>query len=121
MSVQRVFWIKQTLKQLDEAAYSGNIGVMELFKFHQKASQKQKDVLQSHIKNKKHKEAWKLVQDVTGVKLHKSVSEAVSPDILPKAGAGAWGTDTLKKSYQRDTPGQSDKRIASFSKWMNTK
>ncbi len=51
MSVQRVFWIKQTLKQLDEAAYSGNIGVMELFKFHQKASQKQKDVLQSHIKS----------------------------------------------------------------------
>ena len=91
MSVQRVFWIKQTLKQLDEAAYSGNIGVMELFKFHQKASQKQKDVLQSHIKNKKHKEAWKLVQDVTGVKLHKNVSEAISPDILPKSGAGAEG------------------------------
>lgn len=34
------------------------------------------------------------------------VSEEVKPDILPKAGAGQDGTDTLVKSYMRDTPGQ---------------
>ena len=117
MSVQRVFWIKQTLKQLDEAAYSGNIGVMELFKFHQKASQKQKDVLQSHIKNKKHKEAWKLVQDVTGVKLHKSVNEVVKPDILPKAGAGQWGTDELANTYKKDTPGQNITKFKDYKRY----
>ena len=116
MSVQRVFWIKQTLKQMNEATYQGNIGVMELFKFHQKASQKQKDVLQSHIKNKKHKEAWKLVQDVTGVKLHKSVNEIVKPDILPKAGAGQWGTDELANTYNKDTPGQNITKFKDYKR-----
>ena len=116
MSVQRVFWIKQTLKQMNEATYQGNIGVMELFKFHQKASQKQKDVLQSHIKSKKHKEAWKLVQNVTGVKLHKSVNEIVKPDILPKAGAGAWGTDELANTYKKDTPGQNITKFKDFKR-----
>ena len=116
MSVQRVFWIKQTLKQMNEATYQGNIGVMELFKFHQKASQKQKDVLQSHIKSKKHKEAWKLVQDVTGVKLHKSVNEIVKPDILPKAGAGAEGTDGLANTYKKDTPGQNITKFKDYKR-----
>lgn len=104
--------------KLNEVAYAGNIGIMELIKFKQKASQKQKDMLQSHIKNKKHKEAWKLVQDVTGVKLHKSVSENVSPDILPKAGAGQWGTDELKNTYLKDTPGQ---KIARFKDYKRHK
>ena len=114
-------WVKQALLQLDEAVYDGNIGMMELVKFYNKASPKQKSVLQSLIRDKKVKQAWSLIQDVTGVKLHKGVNETVNSDILPKSGAGAWGTDTLKKSYQKDTPGQCDKKIASFSKWMNTK
>lgn len=95
--------------QLTEAAYAGNIGMMELVKFHQKANAEQKKKLQSHITNKRNKEAWKLVQDVTGVKLHKSVQEEKKvphPDILPKACAGQDGTNTLVKSYKRDTPGQ---------------
>lgn len=116
MSVQRVFWIKQTLKQMDEAVYQGNIGMMELIKFYQKASQKQKDVLQSHIKNKKSKEAFKLVQDVTGVKLHKSVNEVVNPDILPKAGAGADGTDELANTYKKDTPGQNITKFKDYKR-----
>jgi len=72
-----MIWVRNLLEQLDEASYAGNIGMMELVKFHSKASPKDKSMLQSHIKNKKHKEAWKLVQDVTGVKLHKSVTEQV--------------------------------------------
>lgn len=44
------------------------------------------------------------------------VSEAVSPDILPKAGAGQDGTDTLVKSYMRDTPGQ--KKIKNFKDYI---
>ena len=63
--------------KVDEAAYVGNIGAMEMFKFHQKASKEEKKKLKSLISDKKSKEAWKLVQDVTGTKLHKSVNEAV--------------------------------------------
>ena len=35
--------------------------------------------------------------------------ENVSPDILPKAGAGQDGTDTLVNTYKNDTPGQGRK------------
>jgi len=31
----------------------------------------------------------------------------IKKDILPKSGAGAWGTDELTNTYKRDTPGQS--------------
>ncbi len=107
--------------QFDEAVYAGNIGIMELVKFHKSATPEQKKELQSHIDSKRHEKAWNLVKTVTGVKLHKSVSEEIKPDILPKAGAGQWGTDVLKKTYQRDTPGQTDKHITAFKNWMNTK
>jgi hypothetical protein len=94
--------------QFNEAAYKGNIGIMELVHFHRKATPEQKKQLQSHINQNKHKEAWSLVQSVTGVKLHKSVSEDknIKPDILPQAGAGQWGTDKLKNNYLKGTPGQ---------------
>jgi hypothetical protein len=64
-------------KELEEAAYAGNIGIMELIKFQKNASQKQKSMLQSHIQNKHHEKMRKLVADVTGVKLHKSVNESL--------------------------------------------
>ena len=109
---------ESVVESLTEAAYVGNIGVMELVKFHQKANDEQKKKLQSHIKAKRAKEAWKLVQDVTGVQLHKSVhQEQQSPDILPKAGAGQDGTKTLVQSYQRDTPGQQVKKVKSFKEY----
>ena len=111
-----MIWVRNLLEQLDEASYAGNIGMMELVKFHSKASPKDKSMLQSHIKNKKHKEAWKLVQDVTGEKLHKSVHEEVKPDILPKAGAGQWGTDELANSYRKDTPGQNITKFKDFKR-----
>lgn len=99
-------------KVLKEAAYEGNIGIMELIKFKSKASPDQKKKFDDHVKNKRHKEAWKMVQDVTGVKLHKSVHEEIKPDILPPAGAGNDGTDTLVKTYMNDTPGQG--KVKSF-------
>ena len=177
-AIRRITKSRILKEQITEAGYVGNIGIMELVKFQQKASQKQKDMLQSFIKKKKNKEAWNLVQDVTGMKLHKSVTEqvyrgdwvrhpenqwnigqiqsidndqalvtwkkidkrkkavssthhvkdlqharrefsqlkqpthhkeSVSPDILPKAGAGAEGTATLVNTYKNDTPGQGRK------------
>lgn len=104
---------------LTEASYVGNIGIMELVKFHKIASEKQKNLLQSLISKKNNKDAWKLVQDVTGVKLHKSVNEAISPDILPKSGAGQDGTKTLVQSYMNDTPGQTKKKVKSFKDYTN--
>jgi hypothetical protein len=101
----------KSFQQLAEAAYAGNIGIMELIKFKQKATPEQKKKFDDHMKNKRHKEVWDLVQHVTGVQLHKSVHEekekkVPNPDILPVSGAGQDGTDILVKNYKRDTPGQ---------------
>jgi hypothetical protein len=43
----------------------------------------------------------------------------IKPDILPKSGAGQDGTDTLRKSYQKNTPGQS--KIIGFKDYSTTK
>ena len=103
-------------EELLEASYPGNIGIMELIKFKQKANDKQKKEFNDHVKNKRHEQAWKVVQDVTGVKLHKSVHEEVKPDILPKAGAGQWGTDELANTYKNDTPGQNINNFKDFKR-----
>lgn len=116
MSVRRAIWVNKILEDLNEATYAGNIGMMELVKFYSKASPKDKSMLQSLIKHRKNNEAWKLVQDVTGVKLHKSVNEVVKPDILPKAGAGQWGTDELANTYRNDTPGQTITKFKDFKR-----
>jgi hypothetical protein len=100
----------QYFKHIGEAAYPGNVGVHELVKFHSKATPAQKKQLQSHIQNKKHKEFRDLIQSVTGVQLHKSVSE--------EHGAGEDGTDKLRKKYQKDTPGQ---KVMSFTDYTKTK
>jgi hypothetical protein len=104
-------------KILKEAAYAGNIGIMELIKFKSKATPEQKKKFDDHVKNKKHKDAWKLVQSVTGVKLHKSVTEekkSPNTDILPVSGAGQDGTDTLVKNYKNDTPGEGFKSFKDY-------
>lgn len=106
-------------KILKEAAYAGNIGIMELIKFKSKATPEQKKKFDEFVKNKKAKDAWKLVQDVTGTKLHKSVTEEKkSPhlDILPVSGAGQDGTDTLVNTYKNDTPGQGLKSFKDYRK-----
>ena len=114
---RRIQFFKQGFsEQLYEAAYAGNIGIMELIKFKQKATPDQKKKFDDHVKNKRNKDAWKMVQDVTGVKLHKSVNEEIKPDILPKAGAGQWGTDELANTYKKDTPGQDVKKFKEYIK-----
>lgn len=42
--------------------------------------------------------------------------EEIKPDILPKSGAGAWGTDELVKTYMKDTPGQKITRFKEYTK-----
>jgi hypothetical protein len=97
-----------TNKKIEEAAYAGNIGVMELVKFHNIATSDQKKQLRSHLDNKKKHDAWKLIQHVTGTKLHKSVSE--------EYGAGEDGTEKLVRKYLADTPGQTSAVIKRYKK-----
>jgi hypothetical protein len=94
--------------EFNEAVYAGNVGVMELIQFHKKATPAQKKQLQSHIQNKKHKEFRDLIQNVTGVKLHKSVNE--KQEFVSKAGAGEEGRIELVRRYTKDTPGQKIKK-----------
>jgi hypothetical protein len=54
---------------LDEVAYDGNLGFHEMFLFYNKANDSQIDKLEDLIKRKKFKDAWKFVQQITGVKL----------------------------------------------------
>jgi predicted kinase len=55
--------------KISEAAYEGNIGMMEVMKFNQKATDDQKKKFKEHLANKNHKEAWKMIQHVSGTKL----------------------------------------------------
>lgn len=113
--MKRITQAKELHEQLNEASYPGNIGIMELIKFYNKATPDLVTKVKDLVAKKKNKEAWKIIQDVTGVKLHKSIHEEVKPDILPKSGAGQWGTDDLTHTYMKDTPGQwPDKRVRSF-------
>jgi hypothetical protein len=94
--------------EFNEAVYSGNVGIIELTKFHKKATPIQKKQLQVHIQNKNHKEFRDLIQSVTGVKLHKSVNE--KQEFVSKAGAGEEGRIELIRKYTKDTPGQKMKK-----------
>lgn len=55
-----------------EASYPGNIGMMELAKFFSMADEKQKATFKELLERGKKGLAWKLVQDIVGVKLQGS-------------------------------------------------
>lgn len=70
-------WIEQQT-QTNEAAYKGNIGIMEIFKFKQlvdagKVSAKLWKLFNELIANHKQEEAWELLQKVTDTKLAEAV------------------------------------------------
>jgi len=56
-------------EDVNEAAYAGNIGAMEMVKFFQKANDDQKKKLKELIQAGKKSAAWQMVQKVTGTKL----------------------------------------------------
>jgi len=80
---------------LSEVAYDGNMGFHEMYLFYGKASDSQVDKLEKLILDKKFREAWKLVQNVVGVKLKgkefESVSENIEEDLKKWFGKGKWG------------------------------
>ena len=62
----------RAIEFLGELAYKGNIGIMELIKFHQVASPEQRALMKQLLAAKKNKEALKLLNSVTGVELKES-------------------------------------------------
>lgn len=61
--------------ELHEASYTGNIGIMELIQFYNKATPELITKVKSLISSKKNKEAWEIIQRQTGVRLHSSAME----------------------------------------------
>lgn len=57
------------LEMLSEANYKGNIGMMEMIKFYQIATEDQKREMKDLITAGRHEQAWHLLQTVTGQKL----------------------------------------------------
>jgi len=56
-------------KPVDEAAYEGNIGMMEMFKFYKVATPKEKKYMQELLSSKNFKTAWEFLKRITGVDL----------------------------------------------------
>ena len=54
---------------LIEASYAGNLGLMELLKFHQLATKEQSNKVKELISKNRHMDAWAIVQNVSGTKL----------------------------------------------------
>lgn len=57
---------------LIEAAYKGNIGMMEMFKFYQMATPAEKEKMKRFLDAQNFDDAWKFLQEVTGTKLEKT-------------------------------------------------
>lgn len=60
---------KDFISGMDEASYPGNIGAMEVFKFMQLADPAQKNQFKELLGKGKKGLAWKLIQDVAGIRL----------------------------------------------------
>ena len=70
---------------LIEASYAGNLGLMELLKFHQLATKEQSNKVKELISKNRHMDAWAIVQNVSGTKLQgKQFNESTeSSDLYP--------------------------------------
>jgi hypothetical protein len=84
--------VAAVLAELEEAAYEGNIGKMEMFQFQRDASPRDKQLMDQLLKAKEFGKAWELLKRVSGVKLHdpKDLSKPEKP--RRRGGMGApWG------------------------------
>ena len=61
--------VERRVHSFSEAAYPGNIGIMELAKFYKMATEEQVKKLKTLMASKQISEAWQLIQKVVGVKL----------------------------------------------------
>jgi hypothetical protein len=94
-----------------EAAYEGNIGIMELFKFFSKAEKEDPKLVarvKEMIKQRRDKEVWRIIQDYTGTQLTgKEFEGSIKEAIFREAGHGKYWCSTDKKWKYRQGPKQS--------------
>ena len=102
-----------------EASYPGNIGMMELAKFFQMAKPDEKDQFKKLLELGKKGLAWKLVQDIVGVKLQGSeFSENFAdgkkkgksrPGRVKRSGASCNGSVTDLRKRAKNASGEKAK------------
>ena len=102
-----------------EASYPGNIGMMELAKFFSTANEEQKTLFKQLLEKGKKGLAWKLVQDIVGVKLQGSeFSENFAdgkkkgksrPGRVKRSGASCNGSVTDLRKRAKNTSGEKAK------------
>ena len=83
-----------------EAAYEGNIGIMELMQFFTKAGKEAPELVakvKDLIKQKRDKEVWKIVQDYTGTKLKGAEFEGTIIDEILGFATKRPKTNTVKR------------------------
>jgi len=86
-------------QMLRELSYEGNIGIMELVKFFDKASTQQIRLFKSAVDSKMPDKAWKIVQKVTGVKLQgMGEAKVVDPKVSKiRIAIGELAADAMKE------------------------
>ena len=88
---------------LYEASYVGNIGIMEMIKFHRMATPEQKAHLAALISSGEQEEAWKYLQTVTGVKLHNEERTTLVAKKIPDGyNEGKWTWAVVEPSPYGD-------------------
>jgi hypothetical protein len=100
-----------------EASYPGNIGIMEISLFYKMAKEEQKKLFKELIAKGKKGLAWKLVQDVVGVKLQGmeenfadgKVKGKSRPGRVKKAGASCKGSVSDLRAKARKYGGEKGK------------
>lgn len=55
-----------------EAYYPGMVGIEELMKFYQVATDSEQDILKTYMRNKRIKDAFRLITKVTGMRMKES-------------------------------------------------
>lgn len=108
-------------EELGEAAYPGNLGMLEVTKFFQTASDNQKNLFKELLEKGKKGLAWKLIQDTIGVKLQGrefevnenfadgKVKGKSRPGRVKRAGASCAGSVTDLRRRAKNSSGEKAK------------
>jgi hypothetical protein len=103
--------MKMAQSGVKEASYEGNIGIMELFKFFNKAEKEDPKLVarvKEMIKQRRDKEVWRIIQDYTGTQLTgKEFEGSIKEAIFREADYGKYWCSTDKKWKFRKGPKQS--------------
>ena len=84
-----------------EASYAGNLGLMELLKFHQLASKEQSDKVKELISKNRHIDAWAIVQNVSGTRLQgKQFNESTESSTDTTVGIAVTSLHSVQQSHR---------------------